>query len=718
MKRESSKLIWQELRWPRPFQPADVVELLSHLAVLSPRKQIVWEARGSGGKVRYFIATGRRYMKPLKAMFLAHGQIEFSEAAESDRPEVNFAKQLKITKSILSLKTDNTLSVLKTALAALADTATDETLTVQIVLGESITPSPAPDKATDPHATLLDAVCGKVGAASRESLASIKGKAAQRGFYSVIRIGASANTRNRSDYLLLGLQSAFRQLETAGVRLIFNETDCETLNEAKIPWFLTLKLSIAELAGFVLLPCSDAVLAGIDGLHPKLLRPPAWLNMLNNTTERAFAKTLDTAPKTLSIPIKDSLEHTIVLGPTGSGKSTLMLNLIMADIQAGRGVLVIDPKADLVNDILARVPEARTDDVVVVDPSDACPVGINPFTFNNQAAPSLISDTILSVFQQIYKDSWGVYSQDVLSAALLTLAQTQNATLLQLSTLLTNESFRKSVVGQIKDKQGLEPFWAGFEAMSPAEQRRNTAPVLNKLRQFTLRPALRNVLGQAKPKFTLSDLFEKNKIVLVPLNKGLIGAEAAKLLGSLIVGLTWTLALSRANTPAEKRRPVSVFIDELQDYLALPTDFADALAQARGLGVGFTVAHQYRSQLTPAIKAAIDANARNKIVFNLSSTDAKEVEAMSPELETADFMALPRHHIYANLQHNGKSTGWISGQTLPAPSALRLPVELKAASAERYGQEPINAESAIPTQLTPDRPAPPFPSPIGRKKIN
>jgi hypothetical protein len=294
---------------------------------------------------------------------------------------------------------------------------------------------------------------------------------------------------------------------------------------------------------------------------------------------------------------------------------------------------------------------------------------------------------------------------------LYTLAQTPNATLLSLPAFLSNAQYRKGITSQISDKHGLEPFWGSFEAMSQSERRQVIAPVMNKLRQFTMRPHLRNMLGQVQPKFNLSDLFTQNKIVLVPLNKGLIGAESAKLLGSLIVGLTWALALSRANLPAEKRHPISVYIDELQDYLALPTDFSDALAQARGLGVGFTIAHQYRAQLSTSIKAAIDTNARNKIVFCLNFADAKDMADMSTDLEAVDFMCLPRYHIYTNLQHNGQATGWICGKTISSPPALHLAAELKAESQQRYGSLPDDHEP-----ITPPEPLSAT-APIGRKKI-
>jgi hypothetical protein len=180
---------------------------------------------------------------------------------------------------------------------------------------------------------------------------------------------------------------------------------------------------------------------------------------------------------------------------------------------------------------------------------------------------------------------------------------------------------------------------------------------------------------------------------LVPLNKGLIGGESAKLLGSLIVGLTWTLALSRAGIPEERRKLVSIYIDELQDYVSsIAADFSDALAQARGLGVGITMAHQYREQLPPEIRAGVDANARNKICFGVSAADAKSMAAMAPELTPEDFMALPRYQVYSSFNSNGRNTGWISGQTLPMTPAVNNPAELRKKVAARYGKPGAEVE--------------------------
>ena len=264
-----------------------------------------------------------------------------------------------------------------------------------------------------------------------------------------------------------------------------------------------------------------------------------------------------------------------------------------------------------------------------------------------------------------------------------------------LPTLLTDERFRKSLTKGLPDRVGLGSFWASYEAMSPQMKAQVIAPTLTRLRQFLLRPHLRAVLGQAEPSFDLMDLFTKRRIVLVSLNRGLIGSEGARLLGSLIVGQLWPLVLARAGLPPERRRIVNVFIDEVQDYLALPTDLEDAFSQARSLGVGFTVAHQYRRQLPPGLRSAIDTNARNKVIFGLNAEDAADLAKQAPELEAQDFIYLPRFAVYCNLMQDGVATGWFSARTLGPEAPVRDPVGLRARSASLYGQDAADVEEAI-----------------------
>lgn len=706
-------IVWREVFLQRPYEMETLWDILTHIAALTSRGPIIWEARCKGSVMRYLIGTPKWSASRVQETFKAHGSVQFSEGVT--RENSTEARKLKISRPVLSLNTEVCAAMIRANLAAMTGARTDAECVIQMVLGASHTPGTIPKNAPDPTASWIDAVLGNVHRASAEQHRTMREKAEQYSFEAVIRVGVSGDHTNTRLYNII---SALRTLESAGVHIHAAQEEPCNLDNATLPWRMPLRLSVKEAACFLLLPAGEEELCGVAGLHPKLLLPPKWYREpQSGNADRVFATALGSETKLLSISPKDALEHTVLLGPTGSGKSTAMQSLILSDIRAGRSVLVLDPKADLVTDILARIPEERKDDVVVIDPSDPCPVGFNPLAYNQD--PSLTADAILAVFQELFAQNWGIRSADVLSGALLTLAKIKGANLLWLPQLLTDETFRKKITAQIRDTIALQPFWAHYEAMRDSERRTEIAPVLNKLRQITYRPGLRNVLGQSEPKFSLTDLFYQRRIVLIPLNRGLIGAESARLLGSLIVGLTWSLALSRANVAPEKRHVVSVYIDELQDYLSLPTSFSDALAQARGLGVAYTVAHQYRGQLPPDIKAGIDANCRNKIVFGLNSDDAKDMAAEAAELLPLDFMTLPRYQIYTSFQSGGRNTGWISGQTLPPSPPLRMAAECKAESMRRYGVPAEQTEAELIRMMTHAEPEPDpavTDAPIGRRK--
>lgn len=706
-------IIFHEVFIQRPYEAEILHSILTNIATLSSRGAIVWEVRCKNGKVKYLLGTPKKSIGKVQEVFKAHSEVQFVKSEHRD--SVQDARRIRISKPVLSLNTDVSSAMIRAVLAAMLGARADTECVVQIIFGAAFAPKTVPKDMPDPNSTWLDAILGNIKTASQDCRRSAKDKADQYTFDTVIRIGMTGeHTMTR----LNNIVSAMRTLESAGVHIHAEKESPDNLNNMALPWRMPLRLSVKEAACFMLLPAGEEEIPGTPSLHPKLLLPPKWYKEpTNDANSRVFAVSTDNDHKKLSILPKNALEHTSLLGPTGSGKSTAMQHLILSDIKAGRSVLVIDPKADLVTEILERIPDDRKDDVVVLDPSDPSLVGFNPLAYNQD--PSLTTDSILAVFQEIFSQNWGIRSADILSGSLLTLAQVKGANLLWLPQLLTDESFRKRITSQVNDPIALQPFWEHYEAMKDSERRTEIAPVLNKLRQITYRPGLRNVLGQSEPKFSLTDLFYKRKIVLVPLNRGLIGAESAKLLGSLIVGLTWSLALSRAKIPPEKRHMVSIYIDELQDYLALPTSFSDALAQARGLGVAYTVAHQYRGQLPPDIKAGIDANCRNKIIFGLNSDDAKDMAAQAPELQALDFMSLPRYHIYTSFQSGGRSTGWISGQTLPPSPPLRLAAELKAESMKRYGVPAEQTEAELIQMMTKQESQPDpniINSPIGRKR--
>ena len=364
--------------------------------------------------------------------------------------------------------------------------------------------------------------------------------------------------------------------------------------------------------------------------------------------ESSARRTSRATERPIALSTRDSLRHVHVLGPSGVGKSTLLARLIAQDIAAGRGVVVVDPKSDLVSDVLSHIPPERIDDVVVVSPSDRDhPVGINPLA-GGGLAPELVADGLLATFKGLYAAYWGPRTEDILSAALLTLARAPGSTLVALPLVLGDAGFRRRIIRHLDDPIVLEPFWATFDQQwTDGERTQAVAPVLNKVRPF-LRPQLRTILGQAEPRFDLRQVFTERKIVLVDLAKGTIGEEAAALLGSLVIGGLWRAMLNRTTIAPERRHPVSVVLDEFQDYLRLPLDLSEALAQARGLGVSFTLAHQFMHQLDAPMRSAVLANAQNRICFRLADEDARLLATTGSGLESEDFASLGAYEFYSS----------------------------------------------------------------------
>jgi len=388
------------------------------------------------------------------------------------------------------------------------------------------------------------------------------------------------------------------------------------------------------------------------------------------------------------------LRHLHVLGPTGSGKSTLLLNLIVQDIEAGRGIAVIEPRGDLVAEVLARIPRERIDDVVIIDPTaseGSRPVGLNPLASDGRS-PELVADQMLGIFHELFP-TWGARLSDILGGALLTLARVPGMTLAALPLLLSDATFRRSLLAGIDDPIGLEPFWASYEAWSDQERTAAIAPAMRRLRPFLLHPDVRAIVSQARPLFSVRQVFTQRKILLVNLSKGLLGGETAAIIGSLAVSAIWQATLGRAAIAPEKRHPVFVYADEYQEYLKLPTDLTDALAQARGMGVGFVLAHQYMHQLDPAMRSAVLANVQSRIAWRLPGEDARLLAGGAVEAE--DFQSLGAFQAYAQLVADGAVQPWCSLQTLAPGGVTSDPAEIRALSASRYGIDREEVEAAI-----------------------
>ena len=707
MARPTHPLVWHQLRFALPLATETAVGLVERILADGSLGRVVLELRAVGGQAVWAVGSraGERLVSVVRELVPG-----CRVSRGLSRRAVSQAVVVSARPAGALLATERLSAVVRAVLAALAVTAEDEELVVQLQVGRRFAPQALGRVEPQGWLELLGLV--PVPSLSGERGRRMRAQVGRHRAAVCLRLGVRAASPLRQRTLLQGLLGALRLLEGPGVRLRARTEHPAKLEAVRRPWRPGLELGAGEIVAMAGWPVGEGVLPATPSAHPRVLALPAA-----RETQRAFATGVaDQAGERLGISIGDALYHTVLLGPTGAGKSTALAHLALADIHAGRGVLLIDPKTDLVADILARIPEQRRDDVVVIDPTNSRPVGINPLARaqttrsapsssgggvpGGGASPELVADTVLATLKGVFAESWGVRVDQVLAAALVTLARTPGATLVDLPLVLTNAAYRQRLIAASgADPLGTGQFWAAYEALSEAQRQQWVGPVLTRLQPFLIRPHLRATLGQAAPSFDLGEVFTRRRIVLVSLNKGVLGAESARLLGSLLVGQLWPLILARAAVEPSRRHVVSVFIDEVQDYLSLPGSLADALAQARSLGAAFHLAHQYRGQLPPALKAGIDANARNKIVFSLSAADAAELARQAIDLEAADFQLLPRFGVYARTMHHGRENPWCHATTLPPTPPTQDVLALRAASQARYGQDTAQTEAALLARL-------------------
>jgi hypothetical protein len=526
----------------------------------------------------------------------------------------------------------------------------------------------------------------------------IRAKQASPLFVATGRIGAVASSLQRARALVGRVTAAVHTANAPGAHLYRSVWPSvlvrRWLHERRAPLVRQpLLLNADELAGLVAWPLGDVSLPGLSTGGTKALAPSSDIPRYGRVVAESSYPGME-RPLALSLP--DSLRHLHVIGPTGVGKSNLMLGLITQDMAAGRGVVVVDPKGDLVNDVLDRVPPERTGAVVVLDPADEDrPIGLNLLA-RPRESPELVVDQVVSIFHDLYRNSWGPRTDDILRAALLTLVGVPGMTLAEVPLLLTDEGFRQPLVSRINDPVALGPFWGWYEGLSAGERMQAIGPVMNKLRTFLLRRRLRNMLGQDMPRFDFDYALAHRNIVLVPLTKGLLGEESAALLGSLVVTWLWQAVQGRAGLDPDARPVTFAYIDEFQDYLHLPMGVEAMLTQARALGLGLTLAHQHLGQLPTSIREAVLANARNRIIFQVAAGDAQALaRELAPDVKATDLQNLGRFEVVARLSAGGQVMRPVTGTTLAAPPTTGQAAAARHLSRGRFGVNRAVVERAI-----------------------
>jgi hypothetical protein len=535
-------------------------------------------------------------------------------------------------------------------------------------------------------------------------------KAAAPGYRTEIRLRVSAPSRSEATACVDGLVAAFRGFDgiTNGLRpsrVWFGRRFDKAVVSRSAPTG-NMILVPDELAGLFHLPVE---IPGFATAPPRLApakRPSPDGNLVCHLEDERQTQ--------VRISPADALHHMHLIGPTGVGKTTLMMNLALGDIEAGRGIAVIDPKGDLVRDLLERIPHRHWDRVVLIEPSlRDHPVGLNLLECDDPDQHELVCDQLVTIFRKTYERFWGPRTDELLRAAVLTLLRRPDSSLCEVPLLLLENNARKVLIKDLRDPVGLQPFWRQWDQKTDAQRLQEAGPVLNKLRSVLLRPTVRNIMGQSRSTIDLAGCMNNGGILLVSLAKGLLGEDTSRLLGSFLVARMWQTAMKRAALPAADRRDFMLYLDEFQDYLHLPQNLDDVLVAARGYHLGLVLAHQHIGQLTDSTRETLAANARTRVVFQCSPDDARRLaREFSPWLTAEQLLNLQRYQIAVRLFRDGRTERPFTGVTPPAPSSLGADhaAGLVAAALGRCGRLREDVEREIEERLRTYDAEPPAPN--------
>jgi len=514
-------------------------------------------------------------------------------------------------------------------------------------------------------------------------------------FAVAIRAAVSTPSVPRSRQLIARLLGSFHALNGPEARLVRRLLPSQAVAgriEHMTPGHSIIGAD--ELAAAWAIPVDAPELPGLTLANSRELPPAA------NVPRRGLVlgdSTVAGRSRPIAVTQAEASRGVLCVAPTGAGKSTILTGLAVQLMAAKSrpGLILIDSKGDTVADVLDRIPAERRRDVILFDPSDReAVVGFN--LIGGSGESDLVVDHVVSELRHRYGAAGlGPRSEDILRACLTTLTTAKGAfTLCEVEPLLTNPAFRQKLVGGL-DEPVLESFWSWYGSLSPAAQAEAIAPLSNKLRSYTMRRRVRAVIGQADG-LDLGAALEDGKIVLVNLAKGLLGKDAAALIGAAMVSRLWTAIQARAAFKPAERRPATVMCDEFQDLAALSPVFAEAVAQSRGYRVAWTLAHQHLGQLDPETRQAVLANCRSRLVLQTTAADASTfAREFAPYLKAADFQGLGPFEAYAAVSTGSAVAPPASLRTRPAPDPLGTAESVRAASSKRYGRSPAAVDAAI-----------------------
>lgn len=727
-----------ELHVPYGLTPGDIARHLNTVAAATHPGRVGFFTAGPVALevvadhegIKFFLLAPKSLrLTVLAGLRAALPGVRLTELADyfDTRPRCAWGVEAAQTNERRQTAVDRAEATATAVLATLQPVAPGEHIIVQWIITGAGTPTPVPSM-TAQHRNELPAWLAGEELTDGEAIRSARTKQdAAMMLHASLRVGVQTDNPRRASAILRRVFDQHRGQNRPGVQIVTRwwlgkHWVADRLTDLVVPITgYPLRLASNEAAGLLPIPVGEVALPGVAlGLARQLPPPPG----LPESGVQVGLSNYPDMPVPLRLTDVDRMAHVHILGPTGVGKSTLLANIILQDIAAGHGVVVIDPKSDLVASILDRVPEHRVQDVIVADAAATEPavIGFNILgAAHDEQSRELVVDHVIHIWHELYEDFWGPRSEDVLRGALLSLINTKAAngeafTLIETADLLTSAPLRKFVTEQDGVPPALESFWAWYRGMLPADRLKVIGPILNKLRAATLRTPIRLMLGQAEG-IDLSRVLAERRVLLVPLSAGTLGNETAALLGTVVLATAWQSILGRVALPASERHQIFVYIDEAQSVLKLPVDLADMLATARGYGVSFTLAHQHLGQIVDKqVKSALLGTIRSQIVFQLMRSDAEELaKSYEPRLTADDLMGAAQFEFAARFLVDGQTLAPMTGTTVPLPPPTRDGAALAEASRQQLGRPRSEVEAALKARSKPPEHDEPKPTAEGGK---
>ncbi len=401
--------------------------------------------------------------------------------------------------------------------------------------------------------------------------------------------------------------------------------------------------------------------------------------------------------KKFGIKTDDRRRHFYCIGKTGMGKSNLMENMAIQDIQAGRGIAYVDPHGEGAEKLLDFVPSRRINDVIFFNPSDLdFPIAFNVMEKVDFKFRHLVAGGLMGVFKKVWPDVWSARMEYILNNTILALLEYPDSTLLGVNRMLADPDYREKVVAKVTDPI-VKSFWTvEFAKYSQRYEQEATAAIQNKVGQFVSNALIRNIIGQTRSTINMRDIMDNKKIFIMDLSKGRIGEDNSRLLGALLITKLQLAAMSRVDIPEPDRKDFYLYVDEFQNFAT--ESFANILSEARKYRLNLILGHQYIAQMTEEVRDAVFGNVGTLTVFRVGAEDAEFLEKeFSPEFTAEDLVNLPKYNIYLKLMIDGVSGHPFSAQTLPPPPALEESNRDKIinASRERYSVKKDLVEEKI-----------------------